>query len=269
VLLLALVTVDLLVALPRHHLLTGLCIGLATAVKLTPAIFIAYLLIIRERRAALVASATAVLATLAAAALAPHESAEFWTDKIFDIHRIGEPAWVDNQSLDGTMHRLSPHAATMLWAVAAVAVVAVWLWRIRPRAAGTDPIAAFALTAVVACLISPITWVYSLVWLIPAVAVLVDRVTAPGVPARRRVAMLTALLGVYGLLCSHLVWRPHHGPVGFLTANLYVLVSLALLAGLPLRQPERTPAPVPAQPGVPLSRMTGRKQPMTGRTPGP
>ena len=57
--------------------------------------------------------------------------------------------------------------------------------------------------------------------------------------------------------------------LGFLTANLYVLVSLALLAGLPLRQPERTPAPVPAQPGVPLSRMTGRKQPMTGRTPGP
>jgi alpha-1,2-mannosyltransferase len=244
VLLLALVAVDLLVALPRRHLLTGMCIGLATSVKLTPAIFIAYLLIIRERRAALVASATAVLATLAAAALAPHESAEFWTSKIFYTQRIGEPSSVDNQSLNGTMHRLNPHAATILWGVAAIMVVAVWLWRVRRKIEDTDRMAGFALTAVVACLISPITWIHHLVWLIPAIAVLVDRVTAPDVPPRRRVTVLAALLGVYSLLGSHLVWRPHHGPVGLLTANLYVLVSLALLAGLPLRQPERAPAPV-------------------------
>lgn len=245
VLLLALGAVDLLVALPSHHLLAGMCIGLATAVKLTPAVFIAYLLIIRERRAALVASATAILATLAAAALAPHESVEFWTNKIFDIQRIGEPSWVDNQSLNGTMNRLNPHAATMLWGLAAVVVVAFWLWRVGRKAEDTDRIAGFALTAVVACLISPITWVYSLVWLIPAVAVLVDRLIAADVPARRRIPVLVGLLSVYGLLCSHLVWRPYHGPVGFLTANLFVLVSLALLVGLPLRQPGRAPTPAP------------------------
>jgi alpha-1,2-mannosyltransferase len=267
ILLLALVAVDLLVAVPRHHVLAGMCIGVATAVKLTPAIFIAYLLIVRERRAALVASATAVLATLLAAALDPHESVEFWTSKIFDVQRIGEPSWVDNQSLNGTMHRLSPHAATVLWGSAAIVVVAVWLGRIR-KVDGSDRIAGFALTAVVSCLISPITWVYSLVWLIPAIAVLAARVAARDAPARRHIAVLVGLLGAYGLLCSHLVWRPEHGPIGFLTANLYVLVSLALLAGLPLRQPEPAAASVPAQPGVPLSRMIGRRQPISGRTPG-
>jgi alpha-1,2-mannosyltransferase len=267
ILLLALVAVDLLVAVPRHHVLAGMCIGVATAVKLTPAIFIAYLLIVRERRAALVASATAVLATLLTAAVAPHESAEFWTTKIFDIQRIGEPSWIDNQSLNGMMHRLNPDAATLLWGAAAIVVAAVWLWRIR-KVDESDRIGGFALTAVVSCLISPITWVYSLVWLIPAIAVLADRAAERDVSARRRIVVLAGLLGAYGLLCSHLVWRPDHGPVGFLTSNLYVLVSLALLIGLPLRRREPATTSVPAQPGVPWSRMAGRRQQMTGRTPG-
>jgi alpha-1,2-mannosyltransferase len=252
-LLLALVAVDLLAALPRHHVLAGVGIGLATAVKLTPAVFIVYLLIVRERRAALVAAGTAGLVTLAAAAMMPHESVDFWTSKIFDIRRVGEPALVDNQSLNGVVHRLTPHAATLLWAAAAVAVLAVWLWRAGRRAEGADPLAGFALTAVVACLISPVTWVTHLVWLIPAIVVLADRMTSAAGPLRRRIAVLAVLLGSYGLMCTQFISHPHHGFAGFLTTNLYVWVSLALLVALPLRPPERAPGPVSAESGVPLA----------------
>ncbi|MGX6600634.1 glycosyltransferase 87 family protein [Micromonosporaceae bacterium Da 78-11] len=261
ILLLALVAVDLLVALPRHHVLAGVGIGIATAVKLTPAIFIAYLLIIRERRAAVTAAGTAAVVTLISAALAPHESFEFWTNKLFDIQRIGEPSWVDNQSLNGTMHRLSPHAATILWATATVAVLAVWLWRIR-RIDETDRIAGFALTAVVACLISPMTWVYHLVWLIPALVVLVDRVTRKDLPQRRRLTVLAILLVVYALLCSHLEWRTYTGFLGFLTANLDVLVSVALLFALPMGRTTETAAE-----GEPLVPDSAWQHPMAGRTP--
>ncbi|GIE06216.1 glycosyltransferase 87 family protein [Paractinoplanes durhamensis] len=239
ILLLALVAVDLLVALPRRHVLTGIGIGVATAVKLTPAIFIAYLLIIRERRAAFTAAATAAGVTLLSAVAAPHESIDFWTSKLFDIQRIGEPSWTDNQSLNGTMHRVYPHGATMFWVAATALVLAVWLWRVRRSGGLADRVAGFALAAIVACLISPMTWVYHLVWLIPALAVLFDHAAARDVPGRRRLVALVGLLAAYGLLCSHLVWHTYNGLLGFLTANLYVLVSLALLIGLPLRPPGR------------------------------
>ncbi|MEU4235973.1 glycosyltransferase 87 family protein [Actinoplanes sp. NPDC026619] len=267
ILLLALVAIDLLVGLPRQHVLTGIGIGVATAVKLTPAIFIAYLLIIRQWRAALTASATAALVTLVSAAVAPHSSVEFWTSKVFDIQRIGEPSWTDNQSLNGTMHRVDSHDATILWAVAAIVVLAVWLWRIGRKPEGVDPIAGFALTAVVACLVSPMTWVYHLVWLIPALVVLVNRVAARDLSARQRRVALAGLLVAYGLLCSHLVWRTYPGALGFLTANMDVLVSLGLLVGLPVRRQEQAPVTAPvtvaASPDGPWSTIYGSRQSMT------
>lgn len=256
VLLVALVAVDLLAAVPRRHALAGVCIGLATAVKLTPALFVLYLLLIRERRAALTAAATAAFVTLASAALDPPASVDFWTSKVFEIQRIGEPSWVDNQSLNGALHRLLPHAATPLWAVAVVVVVSVWLWRLRRNEVTADPIAGFALTAVVACLISPVTWIYHLVWLIPAGAVLVDRMTAPTTPARRRIIALAAALGVYGLLGVQIAFSSVHGAAGLVLGNLLVLLCLALLAGLPLGRPE----PVSARRQHPIARGSGRTE---------
>src|SRR5206468_5889176 len=60
--------------------LAGIGIGLATAIKLTPGIFIVYLLITRRWRAAAVAGGTTLAATILAGAVAPGASREFWTD---------------------------------------------------------------------------------------------------------------------------------------------------------------------------------------------
>ena len=52
--------------------------GLAAAIKLTPAIFLLYLLLAGKRRAFLVATLSAAAATLVSAAIVPRASLDFW-----------------------------------------------------------------------------------------------------------------------------------------------------------------------------------------------
>ena len=219
----------------------GIGIGLATAIKLTPGIFIVYLLIARRYRAALVASATTAAATLVAAAVAPHASRIFWTDALWDTDRVGQLSYISNQSIEGFVARLNPGNPNMaLWAGLVLVVLALWLWRVRLAVRLGDRYGALALTGVLGCLISPVTWIHHLVWLVPALLLLVARglaaVGAPG-DGRRRAVRLLVFAGVLdGLLSSRLVWyfSDHFTGWGLLFSNAYVLASLALLAGLPL-----------------------------------
>jgi alpha-1,2-mannosyltransferase len=104
-LLLIVVVVDVLWLVSRNSRFAGVGIGLATAVKLTPGIFILYLLVTRRWRAAAVASGTAAAATLTAAAIAPAASREFWTDALWDTNRVGSMSFISNQSLRGIVAR--------------------------------------------------------------------------------------------------------------------------------------------------------------------
>ena len=232
-LLLFLVGLDLLVGVAGGRRWAGVGIGLATAIKLTPGVFIVYLLVTRRWRAALVSAGTAALATLAAAAVDPAASREFWTSALWDTDRVGSLAFVSNQSLQGLVARLDPeHPSSLAWAVLVVAALGVWAWRVRSASLAEG----LALTGVLGCLISPVTWVHHLVWLLPALILLVDAgLRASG--RRRRVLLGFAIVG-YAVLCSRLVWAWEHGfggVGGFLGSNAYVWISLALLVFLPLR----------------------------------
>ncbi|WP_413098828.1 glycosyltransferase 87 family protein [Streptomyces sp. Inha503] len=218
----------------------GCGIGLAAAIKLTPAIFIGYLLITRRWRAAATATGTAAAATLLALAVAPGASRVYWTEALWDTDRIGVLSYVSNQSWEGVLARLvdpvPPSGA--VWAVGVLAVLAVWAHRVRSAVAVGDERAGFALTGVTACLISPITWVHHLVWLIPALAVLVDSGLRPDTPPARRRLLLQVGAVVYVLLCSSVVWLwrfDSTGVDGFLGSNAYVWICLGLLIALPLR----------------------------------
>jgi alpha-1,2-mannosyltransferase len=246
VLLLALVGADLLLLVDRGSRLGGIGIGLATAIKLTPGIFIAYLLLTRRWRAAALASATAAAASLFAAVLAPDASREFWTQALWNTDRVGSLAFVSNQSLQGVVARLNPDdPSTLLWLVLVVATLAVWAWRARAAVAAGDEVGGWALTAVVGCLVSPVTWVHHLVWLMPALVLLFGRAldARPGSRGRRRLLGLAVVS--YGLLISRVVWIWQHGSggvLGFLGSNAYVWVSIALLLALPVGSPARRPA---------------------------
>jgi alpha-1,2-mannosyltransferase len=261
-LLVALVAGDYRFAVLRGRRFAGLGIGLAAAIKLTPAVFIGYLLLTRRWRAAAVASGTAALATFLATAVAPDASRVFWTEALWDTNRVGNLASVANQSLRGTAGRIDPvHTSTALWLVLVLATLAFWVWRCLRCARAGDELGGFALTAVVGCLVSPVTWVHHLVWLLPALLLLVDR----GFAARgwRRPALLAFAAGLYVLLCSRLVWR--YGPGlrwdVFLGGNAYVLASLALLIVLPTAGTTRSSAGVPADlgPAVPTDPRTGSR----------
>lgn len=239
-LLLFLVAADLLWLLPARSRWAGVGIGLATAIKLTPGIFIVYLLVTGRWRAALTTVGTAAVATLVAAGLFPDASREFWTEALWNTDRVGELAFVSNQSLRGVVARLDPqHPSTIAWLVLVLLTLVVWAWRSRAAVAAGDEATGLALTGAVMCLVSPVTWVHHLVWLLPGLILLVDNgMAAPARSRRRRLLLAAALIG-YALLCSRIVWsweKDFTGVDGFLGSNTYVWISLALLLGLPIRR---------------------------------
>ncbi len=212
--LLVLVCTDL--RLLRTGRWAGVGIGLAAAIKLTPAVFIGYLLLSRQYRAAATAIGTAAGATLLAVLVAPDASRTFWTSALWDTSRVGREEYVSNQSLRGVVARLE--APSAWWLLLVVLVVAYWCWWVRTRR--PDHLAGIAVTGLVACLISPITWVHHLVWLLPALFVLLDR------------ARLALLAVIWVVLSSSLVWLWWDHPdswTEFPGANAYVWVTVALL----------------------------------------
>ncbi|MFE9767551.1 glycosyltransferase 87 family protein [Streptomyces sp. NPDC005808] len=229
-LLLALVLSDAWLLATGRGRRAGVGIGLAAAIKLTPAIFIGMLLLAGRRRAAGVATAVAAAATALAAWVAPDASRFYWTHALWDTDRIGRLDYVSNQSLQGVLARLAApgEPSKALWAAAAVLVLWVWARRTSRAVADEDWIAAFALTGLTACLVSPITWVHHLVWLLPSFAVLL----------RRRRVRVAGIL--YAILCSSLVWLWFHdasGLDGFVGSNAYTWITLGLLLWLPVGQP--------------------------------
>jgi alpha-1,2-mannosyltransferase len=242
-------------ALRRGSRLAGLGIGLATAVKLTPGLFIPYLLITGRRRAAGVATAACLGAAALAFGLAPATSVQFWTQLVFQTSRVGPTAAVANQSVLGLLTRLAgPHrsASGVLWLVVAGVVLVTGLARARRAHRRGDDLVGFVLVGLTACLLSPISWTHHLVWIVPAVVVLVD--LAAGAPARAlsrgrahpavpAVLAAGAAVVVFLVFALSVVWyfvNPAGGissrsPAALLGADAYVLVMLGLLVLLPAR----------------------------------
>lgn len=243
-LLIVLILGDLLIAVPRNSRWAGVGIGLATALKLFPGIFIVYLLVTRRWRAAITASAAAAVATLLAAAVAPRDSWRFWTHELWATDRVGRTDYTGNQSLLGLLGRLTApdEPSRLLWLALVALAFGYGMWRAARAVRAGDEVAGLALTGLVAALISPITWTHHVYWFVPALVVLVDA----GLPAegrRARPALLAlAVIGyatiVYGVV-SFFDWgvapEPTNSVSEFIRRNAYVLLTVVLLAVLPAR----------------------------------
>lgn len=240
----ALVLLDLLVLWPRGSRWTGVGIGLATAIKLTPAIFIVYLLVTRRWRAAATATATAAAATLLAAAFAPRETWVFYTEKVVHADGIGNLAYTFNQSVMGVLAKLAAPSppSQLLWLLLVLPITAYGLWRARQAFLSTDEVAGLALAGLAGSLLSPVTWAHHIFWLVPALVVLVDVALGASVTAGLRQRGSTVLAAVAYLTVTFslvalwdFTWDEPGGPVGFVLKNWYVLLMLALLPLLPIR----------------------------------
>ena len=219
------------VALNRGRRWAGVGIGLATAIKLTPGVFVVYLAVTKRWRAAAVAAGAFLAATLLGAAVDPSASVRYWTRTLWQTGRVGPPADPNDQSLLGLLARVAAPrpASTVLWAALAAAVLAAGLWRAARLHRRGDDLAGFVVTGVAGCLISPISWVHHLYWVVPAVVVLIDG----GAWAAAAAAVL-----VWAAFAGSLIWLFPGRPPGVGTTigeNAYVLLMLALVAGLPAR----------------------------------
>jgi alpha-1,2-mannosyltransferase len=251
--LVALVWADLRFLIGRGSRFGGVGIGLAAAIKLTPALFICYLLLSRRRPAALTATATAAGATVLGGIVAAEPSRVFWTSALWQTNRVGSASYVSNQSLMGLVARLNPaHPNQLLWVTATGAVLCAWAYRARRAGRAGDDWAGFALTAVAACLVSPVTWVHHLVWLIPALVLTADR--AIGESGRRRWIAVGGVATAYLVLASGVVWlwatgSAAAGVSGFVGSNVDIWLCLALLLWMPVtadpHEQRRSPTVVP------------------------
>jgi alpha-1,2-mannosyltransferase len=163
--LLALVVADVLTNKQRRW--AGVGIGLAAGIKLTPALFIVYLLVTRRVRAALVATATFAATVALGFAVAPRDSATFWLHGRFDdVNRISHDP-LANTSVSGLFLRMHwSHSLAMVVAVA-VAATAVVIAAIAYRRG--QAVLALAVVGMASAAASPFSWSHHWVWFAPLV----------------------------------------------------------------------------------------------------
>ncbi|MER7839356.1 glycosyltransferase 87 family protein [Streptomyces sp. NPDC096040] len=235
----------------------GLALGIAAGVKLTPAIFIAYLFLTARRKEASVATASFAGTAVLGALFLPAATVDFWTRRLFETGRVGKAWIVDNQSLQGLIARVAgTEAPGLAWALPATALAATGLWlatRAHREHRTHGDRWGILLTAFTALLVSPISWSHHWVWCVPLLAVLLTE-------ARTALALTTA-----ALFTARTMWLlPHEGDRDLhlpwwqqAFAAPYPLLGLALLAvaAVAVRRHSRTlPVPQPSVPSAPSAR---------------
>ena len=205
---------------------SGVLVGLAAGVKLTPLVFVVLLLLVGQRRAAGRAALTFLATVAAGFAVAPGAAASYWTLGLLDADRVGPPWLAHNQSVYGVLTRLldgSPPA--LLWAGvtlpiagAALLVAATW-WRRGDRLLGTG------LAGLAMLLASPVSWTHHWVWAVPVAIALWPHGRALAVAWTAVFVARPVLWPPWGER-RELAW----GLLDHLAGSAYVLAALGVLA---------------------------------------
>ncbi len=152
----------------------GVASGLAAAVKLTPLIFVPYLLLTRRGEAAWRCLGTFAAAEAVAFAVSPAASTIYWTRDLFDYKRVGGSLGLQglfaptDQSLLATLTRINHGTVSpgLQWALTGVlGVLGVAL--ARHVHFHWSPFLGVALCATTGLLISPVSWTHHMIWVLP------------------------------------------------------------------------------------------------------
>ncbi|MFC3897731.1 glycosyltransferase 87 family protein [Lentzea rhizosphaerae] len=170
--LLALVVTDCLLVTDRRF--RGVLVGVAAAIKLTPAIFVLYFLVKRDWRAAVTSVATFAGLAVAGFLIAPRDSVQYWFHSLLNPDRIGDMSLSTNQSIRGLVRDLglAQGVETLLWAALAAAVVALAVFVARRT---RDDLVALFVIAAAGLLASPVSWLHHWVWCVPVLVFLALR----------------------------------------------------------------------------------------------
>ena len=234
--LLALVFVDVTsrVRIAGRRVPRGIGVGVAAAIKLVPLIFVPFLLVTRQFRAAVTSLLTFAVCAAVAFVVNPSASVSFWGKYVNDQARIGRVSYISNQSLQGTIDRVThhlwnPHVMEALDGLVVVLGVAVAWWAYR----SSSTFLAFLVAGVTSLLASPITWAHHMVYVVP---VLVWLWWGPDRPVRGRI---WAVVGA-ALFYVAPMWLIPHGPtfdmrehgVALWAGSSFTLASILFIVGV-------------------------------------
>ena len=179
----------------------GMLLGLAIALKLTPAVFLLYFVLRRDTRALIVAAASTAIATLAGFAFAWRDSLEYWTETVRNTDRIGTATLNTNQNIAGALARLGlgEEVRFVLWTVACFAVLGLTVWAARRVLKAQQPVLALICVAMFGLVVSPVSWSHHWVWVVPAVVV-------TGIVAYRQRHAALAVVSAAGI--ALMIWTP-------------------------------------------------------------
>jgi len=167
-----LVLMILLAVYSNRWWLSGLLVGLAAGVKLTPAVAGLYFLGMR-RWAAAACSVVVFAATVALSWLVVRDQATYYfTELLGDARRVGPIGTSFNQSWRGGISRIVGHdagyGAPVLAALAVTAVLAWLAWRaLAGDSDRQDRLGLLLVVQLFGLLLSPISWTHHWVWLLP------------------------------------------------------------------------------------------------------
>ncbi len=211
----------------------GALIGIAAGLKLTPLIFVPYLLLSRRFRAAFVALVAFAATIMLAFAIAPADASRYWGHLFLESKHVGGCCTPSNQSLRGAILALNPSfsAAPLIGLSAIVGVVGITL-AVRASRRG-DEAMGFSLCALTGLLASPVSWTHH--WVLAAPALLIFAARAYRRRSMRGLAISAGLLLVgYSYLPALLHETYVHGwavPLRWaLVSDSYVLIGIAALA---------------------------------------
>jgi alpha-1,2-mannosyltransferase len=274
VVLMALVSLDCLAEAPRWP--RGALTGLAAAVKLTPAAFVLFFLVRRDRRAACTAAVSFTAVTAIGFAVAWHDSVQYWTGIVFQAGRAGDPVYASNQSILAVLARagLDPRAPAgmAIWLALSAVAAAVACRGMRHAFSASADCLALSLNAFAALLISPVSWSHHWVWCVPALLAL----TALGVAHHSRLPLAAAATGLAVFAAAPQLWFPHGQNAELRWAAwqqatgssyaLFAALTLVLASSAAIFPPGGSPsmAAGPQQPGQPLPG-NGQDTPISGR----
>ena len=256
--------------------LSGLLVGLAAGVKLTPAITGFYFVGMRRWAAALF-SAVVFAATVAVSALIVSNETRFYFSKLVrDTNRVGPICTTFNQSWRGGICRIFGHdpgySPVVMVALAVTAVLATLAWRaLKSLGAQGEPdrLGLLLIVELFGLLVAPISWTHHWVWLLPLMIWLIH-----GPLSARRGArilgwgwLVLILIGVPWLLsfAQPSIWqhsRPWYlawGATVYIAATLATLVWIAVIGGrAAVVSPARPSAT--ATPGRPDAAVSPRRE---------
>jgi alpha-1,2-mannosyltransferase len=216
----------------------GLGIGVAAALKLTPLIFIPYLLLTGRSRMATRALAAFALSVAVAFAAVPGDASTYWLGgKFMDVSRVTggnrlAGSGAANQSLRGTVLRIfsgTPHL-TLIWLLACLIVGSLGLLLAITAARRGDEAWGFMLTALTGLLISPVSWTHH--WTIAVAGV----IALIGVRGRPVLSWFRAAIAIAFGLVTPAIWLiialgpgSHPGTSALLLGNLYVIAGMGVI----------------------------------------